>query len=280
MKYDEQYYRDLYRSRPGKYLNPPGSIKEAFFCCRCFGYHYEDSSLHLKRRDFGDDQILFTVYGGGHILTCGQEFDVYPGSVAIVDCNRYHEYTTIGKCWCMYFFHCSGKQVPAILDTIIRQKSRMFRPHNFERLIWEFQKIYDIRCSDDFTADVLTSNWLSNMFTLLLETPCEDWYSNALHYIHDHFREAVTIEDIEEISHMNKTSFIRAFHKRSGFSPYRYVLNLRIQLAQRLFHDFPERTVSDVAAVCGFESTSGFCQAFKSMIGMTPTEYKMAQQAF
>ena len=280
MDHDEQYYINLYKYKPGKYLNTPDNIKKGFFYCNCFGFHYEDNTLDLKRKDCGDYQIMFTVYGSGYIMTCGQSYYLYPGSVIIVDCNRYHEYKTLGNCWCMYFFHCNGRQVPDILETIIGLKSRMFKPHNFEQIIYEFQKIYDIRKNDDINADILTSNWISNIFTMLLETPCADWYNNALSYINNNYTDSVTLEEIAEICHMNKSAFIRAFHKKSGLPPYKYILNLRIQLAKRLLGDFPGKTVTQIAAECGFESTSGFCQCFGNITGFTPTDYRRSRLPF
>lgn len=53
---------------------------------------------------------------------------------------------------------------------------------------------------------------------------------------------------------------------------------LRIQEAKNLMMEHPERTVSEIGSMVGFSDASNFRHQFKSVEGMTPTEWKEKQK--
>lgn len=64
-----------------------------------------------------------------------------------------------------------------------------------------------------------------------------------------------------------------AFHKITGLNVGQYVLNCRIELAQKaLIHS--EKSISDIAQSCGFYDSSHFSNTFLKETGMLPSVYR------
>ncbi|RXJ07892.1 helix-turn-helix domain-containing protein, partial [Deinococcus metallilatus] len=61
------------------------------------------------------------------------------------------------------------------------------------------------------------------------------------------------------------------FTKLVGYPPYRYLLNLRLQNAQRLLKN--GENPQQVATHCGFSDYSNFYRRFKTSYGCSPREF-------
>lgn len=58
-----------------------------------------------------------------------------------------------------------------------------------------------------------------------------------------------------------------------GLTPSQFITKSRIAAASRMLRD-SERSVADIATACGFYDHSAFTRAFRSAVGMTPSEFR------
>lgn len=71
--------------------------------------------------------------------------------------------------------------------------------------------------------------------------------------------------------------FKELFEQRYGMTPRAYVTYLKMELAKELL--FSEKyTVTQIAALCGFENIYYFSTLFKKHTGQTPTEYRKNEE--
>lgn len=70
-------------------------------------------------------------------------------------------------------------------------------------------------------------------------------------------------------------TFGRRFHKATGETPMRYLLNLRIRESRALLQH-SDLALADIAWRCGFSSPSRFSQAFRSATDLSPREFREA----
>ncbi len=66
---------------------------------------------------------------------------------------------------------------------------------------------------------------------------------------------------------------ITYFHKHTGYTPYQFLLSTRIERARELL-TAKDRSVTWVAEEVGFTSPYHFSATFKSMIGVSPSEFR------
>lgn len=96
-------------------------------------------------------------------------------------------------------------------------------------------------------------------------------------YIDQHYKESLTLDLLAEKARINKYYMAHAFKREYGVSPINYLISCRIREGKRLLSE-TDLSLSQIAAVLGFSSSSYFSQSFRSTEGMSPTEYRKATQ--
>ena len=90
----------------------------------------------------------------------------------------------------------------------------------------------------------------------------------AKYFMDEHFQENPSLDRIALEAGLSKYHFIRLFKATFSFSPYRYMMRLRLGFAKEQLskgHSIPE-----IAAITGFSDTSAFIKAFKKEFLLTP----------
>lgn len=95
----------------------------------------------------------------------------------------------------------------------------------------------------------------------------------AIEYMNENFSEAVTIEQLAEITHMSKSYFMRRFKETAGVGAIEYLSQLRIKKACEILLK-TDKTVVEAAFECGFRNLSNFNRQFRKFVGCTPKEYR------
>ena len=97
--------------------------------------------------------------------------------------------------------------------------------------------------------------------------------SPALDYIEDNYSTQFPMEDLAEVCHMSLTHFRRVFHTIMRTSPLDYLNSTRIMKACNLLLS-TEESILTISEMVGFASVSNFNRHFRSVIRMTPREYR------
>jgi AraC family transcriptional regulator len=71
----------------------------------------------------------------------------------------------------------------------------------------------------------------------------------------------------------SRAHFLRMFSISTGTTPHRYVLERRIDRAQRLLKE-KRASLANIAAACGFSSQTHMADVFRSNLNTTPREYR------
>lgn len=95
---------------------------------------------------------------------------------------------------------------------------------------------------------------------------------NAINFIQENFSENIQISDIAAVSNCSTSYLSRIFKKHLGKSPYCYLTEYRLFVAEKLLRN--QYSVTDVAAMSGFCDSSVFIKRFKNSFGTTPLKYK------
>jgi AraC-like DNA-binding protein len=82
----------------------------------------------------------------------------------------------------------------------------------------------------------------------------------------------LTLDEAAELLHAHPTHLVRAFTRRHGMPPHRYLTGRRIDLARRLLLE--GQRPAEVAAAAGFYDQSHLNRHFIRMIGISPARYR------
>jgi len=95
----------------------------------------------------------------------------------------------------------------------------------------------------------------------------------VIDYIQQHLSSKILLKDLSALAGLSQTHFIQRFNVTFGITPYRYVIEARIDLAR----EFLEKSllpIVQIAALCGFADPAHLSVTFKRIVGMTPARYR------
>ena len=95
----------------------------------------------------------------------------------------------------------------------------------------------------------------------------------AVDHIQRHYTEPLDIELLSELCYLSKPHFFKLFKKETGTTPIAMRNSLRIERAKSLLSD-DECQIGEISAMLGFESIYYFSRSFKSIVGISPQEYR------
>lgn len=92
-------------------------------------------------------------------------------------------------------------------------------------------------------------------------------------YIHEHFNEKISLDQLSDIANINKYYLIRLFKQATGLSPIDYLIRVRLEEAEKLLAQ-STLAISEISDQIGFHSPSHFSKTFKETHQMSPSAYR------
>lgn len=100
----------------------------------------------------------------------------------------------------------------------------------------------------------------------------------ALDYINRHYQEDINMAMVSNDVSMNYSVFSLTFKEYTGQNFVNYLKEIRLKEAKRLL-DETDQKVIEISAAVGYENEKHFMKTFKSVYGVTPSEYRKNVQA-
>lgn len=94
-----------------------------------------------------------------------------------------------------------------------------------------------------------------------------------LSFIHEHFAERITVDDLARASTVSRSECFRCFQAVLGKSPVEYLTEYRLSMATTMLVN-SDRTLSEISELCGFSSPSYFGKVFRERCGVSPKRYR------
>lgn len=96
-------------------------------------------------------------------------------------------------------------------------------------------------------------------------------------YITDHLNTEITLTDLAEAAHLEKTYFTKKFKRLTGTTPMEYVRTARMEKAKDLL-SYSDMSITQIAEALGFQSLHHFSNMFLKNTGVSPRKYKRAME--
>lgn len=238
------------------------------------GYSINNIEYHLEEGD--------GLFCNSNILHSGKQFDdedcsylsitVHPRILYGFETSRikykYIEEITKNHNFPSYPFKKEDPAVSKLLDDLIS----INRLHKADEELNEMHLLL-----------LIYSLWL-NLFELYSSLP-EDYLDTAIHakdyerlrtilfYIHSHYSEKISLEDISDKVNLSKNECCRFFKKHMSITIFEYIKKYRINQSIILL-DNTDLNVIDIAYEVGFPSPSYYTSLFKKYNKLTPKKYR------
>ena len=101
-----------------------------------------------------------------------------------------------------------------------------------------------------------------------------DKITKVLDYINHHVDDELSLTQLSVIAGISKYHFHRLFTAVNGLSLHQYIRWLKLKRAANQLLFEKNKSIVDVALDAGFESHEAFTRAFKSVCGVTPSDFR------
>ena len=108
------------------------------------------------------------------------------------------------------------------------------------------------------------------------ESPVTASILPAIHFLSQHYAQEVSVGRLAETCSLSESHFRTLFRSATGDSPTAYLARVRMLAAAELLRG-TEYPVARIAEDTGYISLSSFNRQFKSMYGMSPSEYRRVE---
>jgi AraC family transcriptional regulator len=95
----------------------------------------------------------------------------------------------------------------------------------------------------------------------------------VVEYVNEHLHQDIKLSDLAALVGISESHLSRRFKQSIGMTPYQYLLQQRIERAKQLLKE-GDRSIMDIALLCGFNSHSHLSKQFRQLTGMTPKNYR------
>ena len=95
----------------------------------------------------------------------------------------------------------------------------------------------------------------------------------VIRYIHSHYQEEISLEMLAQMFYVSPYYLCREFKKSTNSTIVRYINVTRIMNAQRKFME-TSKNITDISRETGFSNLTHFNRVFKSVTGMSPSQYR------
>lgn len=170
----------------------------------------------------------------------------------------------------------------------------------------DLQKLWQIHISDKshpsincpFPVEMYIQQLLSHIWMLIYENTAKNYtllssddfqshpndYAHQqerlrqiLSYIHEHYHEKLTLDDISAHINLCKSECCRFFKKNMNESIFDYIMQYRIEQSLLLLQQTNE-SITQIANQIGFSSPSYFTKIFRQTVGVSPKHYRQSEQ--
>lgn len=245
------------------------------------------------------EELQFTIVLEGEMIMTmqGENYLLHPGDGIFINSNIEHmtrpttpqsaRYLSLNvQPSLLTLFHGSVVEQKYYLPYIKEPHMQVvtFSSDGLEELLFaEVNELFRVLQDGGFGYELDAYSRLLNTWKLLLacnasehaqHQPHERYEAKAmLAYLHEHYGERISLDDVSAHVHISKSECCRLFHASYGCSIFTYLSDYRLQKSILLLSD-SQLSVLEISDLCGFNSTSYFIKTFREKVGMTPLQYR------
>ncbi len=97
--------------------------------------------------------------------------------------------------------------------------------------------------------------------------------TRAIDFLNEHYGEKISVEDLAHVANLSSSRFSHVFKEETSMSPMEYIMMTRLDCAKRMLRA-NEKSLSEIALDCGFNSSSYFYQCFIRAYNISPSDYR------
>lgn len=280
-----EHHEKKFRNKLSKRIisTPTPAAKSAFFYIQEAGCTMKEDAYAVNRRELDLFLIGAVVSGRGELTVDGENLTLVKGDCFFIDCRRPHSYkSSDSEPWELMWIHFNGSTSQQYYDFFASNSKSIFRPTFFDKVVSDISKIIELHEKNEQNAELFTSKYIVDLLTISLTVNnSQQQYDSALKqklaavnsYIEDHFTEDISLEKLSSEFYISKYYLTREYKHIYGKTIFQHIITARINYGKKLLR-FSDKSVEEIAHLCGFNDQSYFARQFKKSENLTCFSYR------
>lgn len=227
---------------------------------------------------------LEVVLGGtGEHIYNNTNYTLGRGSIYLMSYYDFHELSAKENMQ-MLKLQFNENVLPKQLNDFLFLSHNRFCCSVDENEILHIIKLFDILKREEsrggLFSEMLIKNLIAEIIITVIRNSTQDentviptLLQKAVAYIHNNFREPMTLSHLAKHCNVTPNYLGVQFSKKMGISFSEYLNTVRLRYACNLL-DGTDLTVKEIAFACGYNSVEYFGYMFKKALGTSPLDYK------
>lgn len=256
--------------------------------------YYPHASFHYRKRrqeEVSEFVLIYCVEGKGWFELNNKRQYVTESQFFILPEQQAHAYGSDPNTpWTIYWMHFNGAKaaffsqgfdrptsISPNVDSRIKERLTLF-----EEIFSSLSKGY----SKNYMLYATTSlfHFLGSMKFIREYRDCstqatrhKDIVEEMIHYMQENINKKLSLTDIAKEAKLSVSYFSNLFLEKTGYSPLRYLTQLRIQKSCH-YLDFTDMKINQISPLVGFEDSLYFSRLFTRTMKMSPSEYRVQKK--
>ena len=213
--------------------------------------------------------------------------DIYlcqPGDILLIPPGCSHRAVTISGTYERYLFYFKEFYIRETqLLTCFKTPHIQISKRRFKEVADTLDNIrFELEKKDNY-SDIMVKAYTQRLLMLFCrysEVPSirefelqDKNIQNAAIFIRSHYRDNITLQMIADAVFLSPSYLSKRFREVTGFGIIEYINGVRIREAELLLAG-TTKSIVEIADRCGFNDSNYFGDAFKKIIGCSPTQYR------
>jgi len=269
-----------------KSLSVPREIAENLSYIQAYGANQVFHPFHYEISKLDSYCLIYTQKGSGLLTVDNRSHSMDAGTIAFIDCCRWHRIEVKQSPWTYIVFFISGPPVSFFYSGFVENNGNIYAflpdstiPDKIALLRDYISKspgnsLIQIKYINDILFELLLEK---NRLSGINPSMC-DYIYEIKHDFDYHFKDNITLEFLEQKYHISKYHICREFAKHFHISPIKYLNRRKVEAAKEILCN-TDKKINEIGRMVGFENPNNLIRQFKKQTGVTPQEYRNQVQA-
>lgn len=226
------------------------------------------------------DCFLYLAQGAATLVLSGASLSMQAGELLIIRAGVpfacvQQEHSD----W--YWVDAAGSALPSLLTTCDLSTGCVFRLPEDSRIPARYMAVQQAAASEDGLASLSAAAQFLELLVAFGRSICPtdrqatetDPLDAILSELQHSFSSDYSVQELADRCHVSVGRFSMLFKARTGVSPQRYLIDLRLTRAQQLLRD-THLSIQQIAAAVGYGDAFYFSRLFRHHIGLSPSAFR------
>lgn len=207
-------------------------------------------------------------------------YEMLPNDIVLIPAGVIHNAVYPTEHHTRILINCSSDYIP---KGVSFEKLRFYRCGDNSKLIYKLLKSIENEylLSDDY-SDIMIKCFTNELFIHIARNSKPEKYGTSKKtlieevtgYIQSNFAVGITLSEIAKQFCVSTAHLSRLFKKQTGFGFNEYVNLVRLREAELMLKNERNKSILEIAFLCGFNDSNYFSARFHKAYGITPSDYR------